>query len=89
MDRDRLRALLKSLHRELSGARTVDDESRRLLGTALSDIDRVLQEPAGGGAGTARVSSRLESLVVRFEADHPAVAGAMRQLIDALAKAGI
>ncbi len=88
MDRDRLRALLKSLHRELSGARTVDDESRRLLGTALSDIDRVLQEPAGG-AYTARVSGRLEALVVRFEADHPAVAGAMRQLIDALAKAGI
>jgi hypothetical protein len=35
------------------------------------------------------VSSRLDDLVVRFESDHPALAGALRQLIDALAKAGI
>ncbi len=88
MDRERLRALLKSLHGELSDARSVDDESRRLLGTVMSDIDRVLQQP-GGRADTARVSRGLEALVVRFEADHPSIAGAMRQLIDALAKAGI
>jgi hypothetical protein len=52
----------------------------------MSDIERVLQSGAGRGAP---VSDRLEALVLRYEADHPAVAGAMRQLIDALAKAGI
>lgn len=48
----------------------------RLLGTSLEDEDQPLTE-------------RLEGLAVRFEAEHPAVGHAVRQLIDALAKAGI
>jgi hypothetical protein len=89
MDRGRLRHLLSQLHDALGGAGTVDQESRRLLGTVLSDIERVLQQPSAGGPRGAPISGRLEALVVRYEADHPGVAGAMRQLIDALAKAGI
>jgi hypothetical protein len=87
MNRNRLRDLLQQLHQALGGAGTVDEESRRLLGTVMSDIERVLER--GGGARGAPMSSRLEELILRYEADHPAVAGAMRQLIDALAKAGI
>lgn len=48
----------------------------RLLGAALEDEDQPL-------------TKRLEGLAVRFEAEHPAVGHAVRQLIDALAKAGI
>lgn len=88
MDRGHLQSLLKSLQRELSDARSLDEDSRRMLGAAMSDIGRALQTP-GASAAAAPVTSRLEDLVVRFEADHPALAGAMRQLIDALAKAGI
>lgn len=87
MDRGSLRDLLKQLHQALGGERAVDEESRRLLGTVMSDIERVLQQPAA--IPDPPVSGRLDELVVRYEADHPAVAGAMRQLIDALAKAGI
>ncbi len=87
MDRDALRDLLKQLHHALGGERAVDEESRHLLGTVMGDIERVLQQPAG--VADEPVSGRLDELVVRYEADHPAVAGAMRQLIDALAKAGI
>jgi hypothetical protein len=32
---------------------------------------------------------RLESLAVRFEADHPGLAATLRRLIDLLGKAGI
>jgi len=32
---------------------------------------------------------RLEGLAVRFETDHPSLAQVLRQLIDALGKAGI
>ncbi len=88
MDRDHLAALLEQLHHALARARSVDEESRRLLGTVMSDIDRVLRQPAREPQ-EAPVSNRLEGLAVHFEAEHPAVAGAMRQLIDALAKAGI
>lgn len=88
MDRDELQALLKSLQRELGDARSLDPESRRLLGDVMGDIGRALQTSAAP-ADAGPVSDRLDDLAVRFEADHPALAGAMRQLIDALAKAGI
>lgn len=88
MDRDRLEALLKSLRDELAGSKSVDDESRRLLGRVMADIGRILQAPRPA-AGNGMLSDRLGSLAVRFEAEHPAVAGAIRQLMDALAKAGI
>jgi hypothetical protein len=87
MDRNKLRDLLQQLHDALGGAGPVDEESRHLLSRVMSDIERVLQ--SGGGARGTPMSGRLEELVVRYEADHPGVAGAMRQLIDALAKAGI
>jgi FXSXX-COOH protein len=32
---------------------------------------------------------QLDALAVRFEADHPALGAAIRQVVDALAKAGI
>jgi len=37
----------------------------------------------------ATAPPRLESLAVQFEADHPGLAELLRQIIDALGKAGI
>jgi hypothetical protein len=53
----------------------------------MGDIERAL-----GGAAPRREEShapRLEELAVQFEAEHPTLARALRQLMDALAKAGI
>ena len=58
---------------------------RLLLGTLMRDIERL--DP--GVAAAAAHAPRLESLAVRFEASHPGLAEALRQLIDALGKAGI
>ena len=88
MNRDRLRQLLAMLHQELGAAKSVDAESRRLMGTLMKDIDRVLDtSPAAPQDGSLR--DRLEQLLLRFEAKHPAVAASMHELVDALAKAGI
>ena len=90
-----LRELLAQVHERLgaSGA-TLDAEARQLLGTVMRDIeraldtsDRVAEESAAAAA--AAHTPRLESLAVRFEAGHPAIAEAVRGLIDALVKAGI
>jgi catechol 2,3-dioxygenase-like lactoylglutathione lyase family enzyme len=64
-------------------------ESRDQLITLTRDIERMLGDV--GGSATRRVDPgpRLEALAVRFEADHPALAQVLRQLVDALAKAGI
>ena len=89
-----LRELLAQLHEQLGASgREVDADSRRLLVTLMQDIERTLEAPARTGkepsATAARHSPRLESLAVRFEAGHPALAEALRELIDALVKAGI
>jgi hypothetical protein len=79
-----LHALLRQLHEELGRTAELDDESKRLLGVVLDDVGRI-----GGGAAGAASPGSLEALAVRFEADHPAMAAALRQVADLLGKAGI
>ncbi len=88
MNRDRLRQLMASLHRELGNAESVDAESRRQMDALIKDLDRVL-DTSPPALQDASVRDRLEELLLRFEAQHPAIATSMRQLIDTLAKAGI
>ena len=95
MRQESLRELLARVHDRLAASGSLDGEARQLLGTVMRDIERALgsghlaaaqSAPAGTAAAHA---SRLESLAVRFEAGHPALAEAVRQLMDALGKAGI
>lgn len=91
MTQDRLRELLSRVRQHLTAGGSLDADSRRDLGGAASELERAL------GAGVADptspraagVAPRLEALAVRFEAGHPALAETLREIIDALAKAGI
>ena len=86
MSQNDLRNLLTQLHARLGNAQSLDADDRRLLTTVLADIEHALaqgtgaQQPHGKG---------LESLAVKFEADHPALAETLRRVADTLAKAGI
>ena len=82
MSTEQINALLQRLHEELGRATTLDGESRRLLGVVIADIEKL-------GLAAPTTPGGLESLAVRFEADHPAVAAALRQVGDLLGKAGI
>ena len=84
MSEPTLRELLTRLHAQLSGGTVVDGTSRELLGTVLRDIEHTL-----GGEGATDPAPRLESLAVRFEASHPSLAETLREVVDALGKAGI
>lgn len=66
----------------------LDAGTRDLLLLLLSDLTRLLGTPSLDDEERP-LTERLEGLAVRFEAEHPAVGHAVRQLIDALAKAGI
>ena len=104
-DRESLQALLGRVHERLNESGSVDSGSRELLAQLMGDIERALaQPPPGGGAGKpagARAASeeavvapgrhtpRLESLAVKFEAEHPALAESLYRLADLLGKAGI
>ena len=93
MAEESLRELLARLHEQLgSSGRALDAESRKLLTTVMGDIERALDRtgrPAQDSSGVAAHTPRLESLAVRFEVGHPALAEALRELVDALVKAGI
>lgn len=82
-----LRQTVHHLHAELARAQQLGPEERALLETALADIRRALE----GAPATATTdgSDRLEGAAVRLEAEHPGLAGAIRSVMDALAKAGI
>jgi hypothetical protein len=80
-----LHELLRQLHEELGKAGPLDAESRELLGVVARDIGQLSSADAGM---TGHVPA-LERLAVRFESEHPSLSAALRQLVDALAKAGI
>ena len=78
-------ALLAELHVRLKRARSLDPEARKLLTTVARDIENALanDDPSSVAA------EPVEALAVRFEAEHPSLAGVLRQIMDTLGKAGI
>ncbi len=78
---------LQTLHQQLRETPHADAETRQWLLILLADITRLL-DPDGAPAQPSPTEA-LETLAARFDADHPALSTAMRQLIDALGKAGI
>jgi hypothetical protein len=86
-----LRELLARVRERLSHARSVDAESRKHLSSLVQDIDSTLDQDGaqGSGAGAGKHTHRLESLAVRFEADHPSLAEVIREVIDALVRGGV
>ncbi|HVY64407.1 MAG TPA: DUF4404 family protein [Gammaproteobacteria bacterium] len=81
-----LRKLLAELHTRLSHATTLDPKARTMLVTVANDIEGALER---SGERPPSAESKLEALAVKFEADHPALAEAVRDVVDALGKAGI
>jgi hypothetical protein len=85
-----LRNLLARVHERLQHAEKLDPESRELLIRLVDDIERTMGPEAVHHEHPERPHpSRAEELAVRFEAEHPALARAVRQLMDLLVKAGI
>lgn len=82
-----LKQQLQAMHQQLRETPTADAETRQWLLILLADITRLL-DPDGTTAESSPTAT-LETLAARFDADHPALSNAMRQLIDALGKAGI
>ncbi len=91
-DRESLQVLLARIHERLNEAGSVDAGSRELLTQVMGDIDRALAAQGVSAVATEATeanTSRLETLAVRFEADHPALAATLRRLVDLLGEVGI
>ena len=83
-----LKQTVQALHEELAQAQRLGPEDRALLESALADIRRALQS-APTAPTPAGQEDLLEGAAVRLDAGHPGLAGAIRSVLDALAKAGI
>ena len=83
-----LQRQLTGLHEALHDARHLDAEERAALEATLADIQHVLDRSGAETPGPEH-GDALESAAVRLEAGHPGLAGAIRSVLDALAKAGI
>jgi hypothetical protein len=86
MSAEDLHSLLARLHSELQGSPQLDAESRQRLQELGADLSRLGQGDAPVGAAHA---SRFAELVGRFEGAHPSLAGSLREMADALARAGL
>jgi predicted NAD/FAD-dependent oxidoreductase len=87
---EHLQEILQRLRERAAGAGgSIEAHSRQELGNTVRDLEASLGP--GGSAATSRATHapRLESLAVKFEASHPALAETLRELMDALVKAGI
>jgi uncharacterized membrane protein affecting hemolysin expression len=80
---------LESLHSELARTNQIDREARDLLVQVLNDISRLLDPSKPNPADEQTLTSRLDEVAVRFEAEHPTLGIAIRRVVDTLAKAGI
>jgi hypothetical protein len=89
MDQDSLREKLAQLHAELSDAHRADPEGHRPLGEILPEIKHLTEQSAAGGTTDASLPQRLEQVAVQFEANHPALAGSVRRIVDLLGEVGI
>lgn len=83
-----LKRQLSALRGELARTRRVDPQTRELLIGLLTDITRLLGQETGA-TEQQPATGRLDELAVQFEAEHPALGSAIRQVVDALSKAGI
>ena len=84
-----LQQTLAELRRELAAAGPLAPSERALLESTMRDIQQFLARDTGEDSAASAPGEVLEGAAVRLEAEHPSVAGAVRALVDALAKAGI
>lgn len=89
MSNAELNRQLESLHHTLSKTASVDAESRALLITLVGDITRLLGQSNLSPGEHRTLIERLDAVAVHFEAEHPALGSAIRQIMDTLGKAGI
>ena len=89
---DDLRRLLDELSAAIERTRE-GDEDRAELARLVDAVEQRLHAVDGGGATAPdehhHLVQTLRGAAVRFEADHPALGGALRRAVDALSAAGI
>jgi hypothetical protein len=89
MDKKHLQSILENLHRELASADSIDEESRVLLQDLAQDVERLAGDADAADVEHESTAGQLQNAALRFESDHPKLAMALGEVIEALSKLGI
>lgn len=85
-----LREKLTQLHEELAVSESLDADTRLALSDLHDEIGNVLSSSGKQDNLTyAPLIIRLRANMVRFEASHPRLTGALERAIDALVQMGV
>jgi hypothetical protein len=87
--REQLQGSLRELHAQLERTPQLDARSRAALQSLLAEMHHLLHRGQQPGAGREPFAERLEAMTVAFEADHPLLAGALREFVELCSRAGI
>jgi hypothetical protein len=86
----RLRATIKELEQELQAGGEVDPATRTMLLEAVEEIHSALRTRGLPTTGEPHsLNDRLNTAAADFDASHPALAGLVRRVVDALSQLGI
>lgn len=86
MSHSDLNQQLDALHTQLQALDAVDEATGEQLRRLSQDIQRLT---AGSTEGEQSLSDQARELEARFEADHPAASGVLREIINSLARMGL
>ncbi len=89
MDKKHLQSMIENLHRELASADSIDAESRALLQNLAQDAKKLSTDEDVAGGERETTAGQLQNAALRFESEHPKLAMAVGEVIDALGKLGI
>lgn len=80
---EQLKQQLQQLHATLAEHPQLDSESQALLQRIAADIDALQPDQH------ADLSAQVQEQAVRFEQEHPTLAGVLRQIVDTLGRMGV
>ena len=90
MQKDELLRTLERLHQDLSHTHELDPDAECLIRAVTDDIQRLLDdEQESPPEDSKSLSSKLESLTLSWEEEHPQIAQLIGQIASALANFGI
>ncbi|MAF84153.1 MAG: DUF4404 family protein [Gammaproteobacteria bacterium] len=89
MEKKHLKNIIENLHRELASADSIDAESRALLQALAQDVEKLAGDTASVEIEHETTAGQLKNAALRFESEHPKLAMALGEVIDALGRLGI
>ena len=86
MSNDQLKSLVNQLHTELQNHPVLDDSSRSILETIVTDIKKQIDPECESNEG---LGADVENAVHNFEESHPAISKTLNSIVDTLSNMGI